>query len=258
MPRSIYEIDGARECAVEFRSFSKNAGFTGVRCAFTVVPAGLTGTAADGSPVEIGKLWDRRQSTKFNGVSYIVQRGAAAVYTEAGRKETGALVDFYMENARLIREGLQELGVEVHGGVNAPYVWLKTPGTDDSWTFFDRLLTDAGVVGTPGAGFGAAGEGYFRLSAFNSRENVEAALGRIREASVRSSGRTTSVVAFSEKPAASSPTSVPEEQSDQPATIPSSLHGSFGNEGVDFCDLTAVPIDGRFYMLNFVAGDRLD
>ena len=182
VPRSIYEIDGARDCAVEFRSFSKNAGFTGVRCAFTVVPEGLTGTAADGSPVEIGKLWDRRQSTKFNGVSYIVQRGAAAVYTDAGRQETGDLVDFYMGNARLIREGLTELAIEVHGGVNAPYVWLKTPGTDDSWAFFDRLLTDAGVVGTPGAGFGAAGEGYFRLSAFNSRENVEAALGRIREA----------------------------------------------------------------------------
>ena len=182
VPRSIYEIDGARDCAVEFRSFSKNAGFTGVRCAFTVVPEGLTGKAADGTNIPLSQLWDRRQSTKFNGVSYIVQRGAAAVYTDAGQKETGDLVDFYMENARLIREGLTAAGVEVHGGVNAPYVWLKTPGTDDSWAFFDRLLTEAGVVGTPGAGFGAAGEGYFRLSAFNSRENVEAALGRVRQA----------------------------------------------------------------------------
>ena len=182
VPRSIYEIDGARECAVEFRSFSKNAGFTGVRCAFTVVPGGVTGAAADGSEIPLGKLWDRRQSTKFNGVSYIVQRGAAAVYTDAGRQQTGELVKFYLENARLIREGLSKLGVDVYGGVNAPYVWLKTPGTDDSWAFFDRLLTDAGVVGTPGAGFGAAGEGFFRLSAFNSRENVEAALGRIAEA----------------------------------------------------------------------------
>ena len=182
IPRSIYEIDGAETCAVEFRSFSKNAGFTGVRCAFTVVPAGVTGTAADGSEIPLAKLWDRRQSTKFNGVSYVVQRGAAAVYTDEGQRQTGELVDFYMENARLIREGLEDSGVEVHGGANAPYVWLKTPGTGDSWAFFDRLLTDAGVVGTPGAGFGAAGEGYFRLSAFNSRENVEAALGRIRGA----------------------------------------------------------------------------
>ncbi len=187
IPRSIYEIDGGRECAVEFRSFSKNAGFTGVRCAFTVVPAGVTGTASDGTTIPLGKLWDRRQSTKFNGVSYIVQRGAAAVYSETGLKQTGELVDFYMENARLIREGLAALDMEVHGGVNAPYVWLKTPGPapaegSASWAFFDRLLTDAGVVGTPGAGFGAAGEGYFRLSAFNSRENVEAALGRIQAA----------------------------------------------------------------------------
>ena len=179
VPRSIYEIEGARECAVEFRSFSKNAGFTGVRCAFTVVPAGLSGKASDGSDVPLAALWDRRQSTKFNGVSYIVQRGAAAVYTDAGKRETGELVDFYMENARLIREGLKAAGVEVHGGLNAPYVWLKTPGTDSSWAFFDRLLNEAGVVGTPGAGFGAAGEGYFRLSAFNSRENVTAALDRI-------------------------------------------------------------------------------
>ena len=182
VPRSIYEIDGARDCAIEFRSFSKNAGFTGVRCAFTVVPEGLTGTAADGTEIPIGQLWNRRQSTKFNGVSYIVQRGAAAVYTDEGQRQTAELVDFYMENARLIREGLSALGMDVYGGVNAPYVWLKTPGGLGSWEFFDRLLNDANVVGTPGAGFGAAGEGYFRLSAFNSRENVEAALHRIKAA----------------------------------------------------------------------------
>ncbi|MEM9703762.1 MAG: aminotransferase class I/II-fold pyridoxal phosphate-dependent enzyme, partial [Planctomycetota bacterium] len=182
VPRSIYEIEGAKDCAVEFRSFSKNAGFTGVRCAYAVVPDGVAGTADDGTAIPLGKLWDRRQSTKFNGVSYIVQRGAAAVYTEAGQKQTGELIAYYMENARLIRDGLTALGIEVHGGVNAPYVWLKTPGTNDSWAYFDRLLNDAGVVGTPGAGFGAAGEGYFRLSAFNSRENVTAALERIKTA----------------------------------------------------------------------------
>ncbi|MFH5802855.1 LL-diaminopimelate aminotransferase [Alienimonas sp. DA493] len=182
VPRSIYEIDGARDCAIEFRSFSKNAGFTGVRCAFTVVPEGLTGTASDGTEIPIGKLWDRRQSTKFNGVSYIVQRGAAAVYSDAGQQQTGELVSFYMENATLIREGLSAVGIDVYGGKNAPYVWLKTPGGLSSWEFFDRLLNDANVVGTPGAGFGAAGEGYFRLSAFNSRENVETALERIKAA----------------------------------------------------------------------------
>jgi LL-diaminopimelate aminotransferase len=179
IPHSIYEIDGARECAIEFRSFSKNAGFTGTRCAFTVVPKTLTAKAADGSNVDLWKLWNRRQSTKFNGVSYIVQRGAEAVYSDEGQAQTKALVSFYMENARIIREQLSVAGLEVYGGVNAPYVWVKTPHALTSWEFFDKLLHTVNVVGTPGSGFGAAGEGYFRISAFNSRENVEEAMARI-------------------------------------------------------------------------------
>ena len=179
IPHSIYEIEGARNCAIEFRSFSKNAGFTGVRCAFTVVPKGLAGSTSTGEPVELHKLWNRRQSTKFNGVSYVVQRGAAAVYTDAGKEEVAELAEFYMQNARLIREGLTDEGLDVYGGEHAPYVWLKTPGGLSSWDFFDRLLNEAHVVGTPGSGFGASGEGYFRLSAFNSRENVVTALERI-------------------------------------------------------------------------------
>ncbi|MGQ9869732.1 LL-diaminopimelate aminotransferase [Leptodesmis sp.] len=181
IPHSIYEIAGARECAIEFRSFSKNAGFTGTRCAFTVVPKTLTAKAADGSDVELWKLWNRRQSTKFNGVSYIVQRGAEAVYSPEGQTQIRALVSFYMENARIIREQLTVAGIAVYGGVNAPYVWVKTPHDLSSWDFFDKLLHTCHVVGTPGSGFGAAGEGYFRISAFNSRENVEAAMKRIIE-----------------------------------------------------------------------------
>lgn len=179
LPRSIYEIEGARDCAIEFRSFSKNAGFTGTRCAFTVVPKTLTAKAADGSDVELWKLWNRRQSTKFNGVSYIVQRGAEAVYSEAGQAQTKALVNFYLENAKIIREQLTAAGLSVYGGVNAPYVWVKTPNGLSSWDFFDKLLNVCNVVGTPGSGFGAAGEGYFRISAFNSRENVIEAMNRI-------------------------------------------------------------------------------
>ncbi len=179
IPHSIFEIAGARECAIEFRSFSKNAGFTGTRCALTVVPKTLTGKAADGSDVELWKLWNRRQSTKFNGVSYIVQRGAEAVYSVAGQAQTRALIDFYMENARIIREQLTAAGLQVYGGTNAPYVWVKTPHGLSSWDFFDKLLHTCNVVGTPGSGFGAAGEGYFRISAFNSRANVEAAMTRI-------------------------------------------------------------------------------
>jgi LL-diaminopimelate aminotransferase len=179
IPHSIYEIEGAKDCAIEFRSFSKNAGFTGTRCALTVVPKNLMGKAADGTDVELWKLWNRRQSTKFNGVSYIVQRGAEAVYSDAGKAQTRALIDFYMENAKIIREQLTAAGIEVHGGVNAPYVWLKTPNGLSSWDFFDKLLTNCNVVGTPGSGFGAAGEGYFRISAFNSRDNVNEAMQRI-------------------------------------------------------------------------------
>ncbi|KZL51153.1 MULTISPECIES: LL-diaminopimelate aminotransferase [Cyanophyceae] len=181
LPHSIYEISGARECAIEFRSFSKNAGFTGTRCALTVVPKTLTAKAADGSDVELWKLWNRRQSTKFNGVSYIIQRGAEAVYSEAGKAQIQALVSFYLENAQIIREQLLAAGLAVYGGVNAPYVWVKTPNNLSSWEFFDKLLHTVNVVGTPGSGFGAAGEGYFRISAFNSRENVEEAMKRITE-----------------------------------------------------------------------------
>jgi len=181
IPHSIYEIEGAREVAIEFRSFSKNAGFTGTRCALTVVPKTLTGKAADGSDVELWKLWNRRQSTKFNGVSYIVQRGAEAVYSEAGQAQIKALVGFYLENAKIIREKLTAAGLAVYGGVNAPYVWVKTPNGLSSWELFDKLLQTVNVVGTPGSGFGAAGEGYFRISAFNSRENVEEAMKRITE-----------------------------------------------------------------------------
>ncbi|MBE9198708.1 MULTISPECIES: LL-diaminopimelate aminotransferase [unclassified Nodularia (in: cyanobacteria)] len=181
LPHSIYEIEGARECAIEFRSFSKNAGFTGTRCALTVVPKTLTAKAADGSDVELWKLWNRRQSTKFNGVSYIIQRGAEAVYSEAGQAQIKALVSFYLENAQIIREQLLAAGLAVYGGVNAPYVWVKTPNNLSSWDFFDKLLQTVNVVGTPGSGFGAAGEGYFRISAFNSRENVEEAMKRITE-----------------------------------------------------------------------------
>ena len=181
IPHSIYEIEGARDCAIEFRSFSKTAGFTGTRCAFTVVPKTLTAKASDGSDVEMWKLWNRRQSTKFNGVSYIVQRAAEAVYSEEGRAQVKALVSFYLENAKIIREELTAAGLAVYGGVNAPYVWVKTPNGLSSWDFFDKLLHSCNVVGTPGSGFGAAGEGYFRISAFNSRENVEEAMKRIAE-----------------------------------------------------------------------------
>ncbi|MGK7945861.1 MAG: LL-diaminopimelate aminotransferase [Microcystaceae cyanobacterium] len=182
LPHSIYEIEGARECAIEFRSFSKNAGFTGTRCALTVVPKSLQAQAADGSMVELWKLWNRRQSTKFNGVSYIVQRGAEAVYSEEGQAQVKGLIAFYLENAQIIREKLTDAQLTVYGGINAPYVWVKTPNNLSSWDFFDKLLYNANVVGTPGSGFGAAGEGYFRISAFNSRDNVEEAMKRIQAA----------------------------------------------------------------------------
>jgi LL-diaminopimelate aminotransferase len=182
IPHSIYEIDGAREVAIEFRSFSKTAGFTGTRCAYIVVPKTLRGAAADGSRVELHRLWSRRHTTKFNGVSYPVQRGAAAVYSEAGRREVRASIDYYMQNAALIRDGLSAAGLEVYGGVNAPYVWVRTPRGLGSWEFFDLLLTRANVVGTPGAGFGSCGEGYFRLSAFAMREQVTEAIERVKRA----------------------------------------------------------------------------
>ncbi len=178
-PHSIYEIPGAKEVAIEFRSYSKSAGFTGVRCAFAVVPKQVKAYTASGEPVAVNPIWNRRHCTKFNGVSYPVQRAAAAVYSEAGKQQVRGLVDYYMENARLIREGLAELGYTVYGGVDAPYIWLKTAKGMASWAFFDHLLETAHVVGTPGVGFGPAGEGFFRLSAFGDRENVQAALERI-------------------------------------------------------------------------------
>jgi LL-diaminopimelate aminotransferase len=179
LPHSIYEIDGARNCAIEFRSFSKNAGFTGTRCALTVVPKSLKARAKDGNLVELWPLWNRRQATKFNGVSYIVQRGAEAVYSPEGQQQVKGLIQFYMENAQIIVQKLTAAGLTVYGGVNAPYVWLKTPNNLSSWDFFDWLLQECHVVGTPGSGFGAAGEGYFRLSAFNSRHYVEEAMQRM-------------------------------------------------------------------------------
>lgn len=184
IPHSIYEIPGATEVAIEFRSFSKTAGFTGTRCAFTVVPHAVTAKSSGGR-VELHKLWLRRQTTKFNGVSYVVQRGAEAVYSRPGRQQVRATIDFYMENARLIRWALHELGFTVFGGENAPYIWLRTPTVAgrrlSSWEFFDKLLHEAHLVGTPGSGFGVHGEGYFRLTAFNSRANVQEAIERLRK-----------------------------------------------------------------------------
>lgn len=179
-PHSIFEIEGAREVAVEFRSFSKTAGFTGTRCAYTVVPKEVRAYDSSGRAHSLNPLWLRRQATKFNGVSYPVQAAAAAVFTTEGKKQVRATIDYYMENARIIREGLAGAGYKVFGGVNAPYIWLKTPGNMKSWDFFDRLMREANVVGTPGAGFGARGEGYFRLTAFASRENTERAMERIK------------------------------------------------------------------------------
>jgi LL-diaminopimelate aminotransferase len=181
IPHSIYEIEGAKKCAIEFRSFSKTAGFTGVRCALTVVPEELTAHTAAGEPIPLNKLWNRRQSTKFNGVSYPVQKAAAAVYSEEGWPQVKEIIDYYMENARIIRTGLAEAGITVYGGVNAPYIWLKTPTGLSSWDFFDRLLTECNVVGTPGSGFGPSGEGFFRLSAFCNRDNVIEAVERIKK-----------------------------------------------------------------------------
>lgn len=179
VPRSIYEIEGAKEVAIEFRSFSKTAGFTGIRCAYAVVPKSLCAYTTKGEAISLNPLWNRRQCTKFNGVSYIVQRAAEAVYTEEGQKEVKENIRYYKENAKQIREGLTEAGFMVYGGVNSPYIWLKVPEGLTSWEFFDDLLGKAHVVGTPGVGFGTCGEGYFRLTAFGSKENTEEAIKRI-------------------------------------------------------------------------------
>jgi len=179
IPHSIYEIEGARQVAVEFRSFSKTAGFTGVRCAFTVVPKELKAYTSGKEPVEVNPIWNRRHCTKFNGVSYMIQAAARAVYTPEGKQQVADTIALYMNNAKIMRTALTKIGYEVYGGINAPYIWLKTPDTTGSWEFFDILLNNANVVGTPGAGFGASGEGYFRLSAFNNLDAVNEAMSRI-------------------------------------------------------------------------------
>ena len=179
VPHSIYEIEGARRCAVEFRSYSKTAGFTGVRCGFTVVPKDLTVKAADGSRVALNAVWNRRQCTKFNGTSYITQRAAEAIYTPEGKAQVRATIDYYLRNASTMLSGLRAVGLEAYGGVNSPYIWLKTPAGVTSWEFFDKLLNEANVVGTPGAGFGPAGDGYLRLTAFGTYEDCLEAMDRI-------------------------------------------------------------------------------
>ena len=181
VPHSIYEIEGAKDVAIEFRSFSKTAGFTGVRCAYAVVPKTLYGYTENGEKIELNKLWNRRTTTKFNGVSYVVQRAAEATYSKEGREQILENIKYYKENAKIIKEGLQEAGFEVFGGVNSPYIWLKTPNNMKSWEFFDKLLEKANVVGTPGSGFGPSGEGYFRLTAFGTQENSIEAIKRIKE-----------------------------------------------------------------------------
>ncbi len=183
IPHSIYEIEGAKEVAIEFRSFSKNAGFTGTRCAYTVVPKEVMGFDSSGNPYSLNPLWNRRQTTKFNGVSYPVQMAAKAVYCEEGQKEIKEYIEYYMKNAAIIRESLAKLGLNIYGGVNSPYIWIKTPNNMDSWEFFDLLLNKAHVVGTPGVGFGPSGEGYFRITAFNTLENTKEAMERISKLS---------------------------------------------------------------------------
>jgi LL-diaminopimelate aminotransferase len=180
VPHSIYEIDGAREVAIESRSFSKNAGFTGMRLAYTVVPKEARGRTADGEAIGLNALWTRRIGMKSNGAPYVIQKAAAAIYTPEGDKEVRALVEFYLSNARIVRDGLEAAGLAAYGGRNAPYVWFRTPAGASSWDFFDRLLATAGVVGAPGSGFGPSGEGYFRLTAFGSREQTEEAVERLR------------------------------------------------------------------------------
>lgn len=181
IPHSIYEIPGARECAIEFRSFSKNAGFTGTRCAYTVVPKTLMARNAAGEKQSLHPLWARRSSTKFNGVSYPIQRAAEATYSEAGREQIVALIKHYMENAKILREAVSGAGLKVFGGINAPYIWVQAPTRMTSWQMFDRILNEAAIVITPGSGFGSKGEGYFRISAFNSRANAEEAAKRLKD-----------------------------------------------------------------------------
>lgn len=184
VPHSIYEIEGAKEVAIEFRSFSKTAGFTGTRCAYTVVPKALMGFTKSGEKVSLNKLWNRRHTTKFNGVPYIIQRGAEACYSSEGKKQVKATIDYYLANAKIIREGLATQGLKVYGGVNSPYIWVKTPNGLTSWQFFDYLLNDLNIVGTPGVGFGPSGEGYLRLTAFGTLENTKEAVSRLKKISI--------------------------------------------------------------------------
>ena len=180
LPHSIYEIEGAKKCAVEFCSLSKTAGFTGTRCGYTVVPKGIKTVSSDGREMTLNKMWNRRQTTKFNGVPYIVQRAAAAVFSEEGMKEAKEMIAHYMENARIISGTMDELGIRYTGGIDSPYIWFECPSGMNSWEFFDFLLEKAGVVGTPGAGFGKNGDNWFRLTAFNSKENTVEAMERFR------------------------------------------------------------------------------
>ena len=179
VPHSIYEIEGAKDVAIEFKSFSKKAGFTGIRCAYTIVPKTLVASDINGNTYNLNSLWNRRQTTKFNGVSYVVQRAAEAIYSEQGKKEIEENINYYRQNAKIILEGLKKINIKTYGGVNSPYIWLKVPNNKKSWEFFDELLEKANVVGTPGAGFGPSGEGYFRLTAFGTYENTIEAMKRI-------------------------------------------------------------------------------
>ena len=181
IPHSIYELEGARQCAIELRSFSKTAGFTGVRCGYTIIPQELTATTSCGEKIKLNALWNRRQCTKFNGTSYITQRGAEAIYTSEGKQQVRKTIDYYMANARMMRTALQQIGYDVTGGENAPYLWVKTPDNLSSWQFFDHLLNQAQVIITPGVGFGPSGEGYVRLTAFGKQEDCIAAIQRIKE-----------------------------------------------------------------------------
>lgn len=181
VPHSIYEIRGAKKVAIEIRSFSKTAGFTGVRCGYTVIPKEVTAASLDGKRIPLNPLWNRRQCTKFNGTSYITQRGAEAVYSTDGQKQVKEIIDYYMENARYMYNSLKEAGFKVYGGINAPYIWLKAPDGMTSWKFFDQLLYEANVVGTPGVGFGPSGEGYLRLTAFGDKEDCMEAMYRIKK-----------------------------------------------------------------------------
>lgn len=180
IPHSIYEIEGAKKVAIEFHSYSKTAGFTGARCGYTIVPKEVTAKTEAGERIALNKIWLRRQCTKFNGTSYITQRGAEAIYSPEGKKQIKETIAYYMENARIMREAFAEMGVKTYGGVNAPYIWVKTPKGMTSWEFFDALLAEANVVGTPGVGFGPAGEGYFRFTAFGQKEDCLEAMARVK------------------------------------------------------------------------------